>query len=235
MCERSLRSLSRMFPNARVMIGFRPHRSYIASGYKQYLREGGTGTFEEFYDPFEDSGFMKSASFVYRNKIDWIRSFFDTEPFVYTADELRGDLTEFLDALVAFLGGKVTVEPDVTSEKVNRGVKLYQTPVLRYLNRFRKSYLNPSGRYRFRGRFLDAFELNPAGISQRWLWFLPDGDFWTPERAAQVEQKFADDWSYVLECVAERGDVIQRGFTPKPADSRKDSGAPTVPGVAATS
>jgi hypothetical protein len=195
--EATIRRLAEMFPDAKILISFRPHHRFIVSSYKQYLHEGGSLPFERYFDVDEDNGFMKKEQFVYKVKIDAIRRRFGSEPFVFLHDEVLHDLGGLLADFERYLGAKAPALSEIRIEKVNRGVKFYPSRLLRRLNALERTRFNPEGRLHLNNRFTRALKIDPRRICQYWLAFLPDREFLTEEQRKKIADHYRDDWAYV--------------------------------------
>ncbi|ADE15278.1 hypothetical protein Nhal_2181 [Nitrosococcus halophilus Nc 4] len=207
--DSSLKQLSDLFPSSRILISFRRHDGFIVSSYKQFLHEGGTLKFEEYFDINNDRGFMKKDQFLYKNRIDSITKHFGDIPFTFLQDEIKKDLQCLLKDIEKFIGAAAPKLEEINMQFMNTGVSYYQAKVLRWLNQFAHSHLNPDGRFKIKNAFTSAFRLEPRQFSQHWLGFLPDKDFLTSEQRQKIIEYYKEDWNYTLSCVKSRAKTFR--------------------------
>jgi len=195
--ERSIGRLAAMFPDARILMSFRPHHGFIVSSYKQLLHEGGTLPFDRYFDIVEDSGLLKREHFVYRRKIDAIIEGFRHQPFVFLHEEIYRDLGGLLRDIAQFLGASAPALSEIKMQSVNKGVKFYPSRILRRLNTLERSRFNPDGPLKLNNAFTRALKIDPRRICQYWLSFLPDREFLTRAQKDRINDYYREDWAYV--------------------------------------
>ncbi|MBW1989509.1 MAG: hypothetical protein JRI97_08180, partial [Deltaproteobacteria bacterium] len=118
-----LQSLARVFPDARLMVSFRKHASYIISLYKEYLHAGGTRTLEEYYDFEGNGGFMKREDFLFRDTLELIAEHFEKRPFIFFMEEIKEDFSGLLAKFASLFGEKAPTVPPRTKAPVHVGVE----------------------------------------------------------------------------------------------------------------
>lgn len=84
----SLKRLSRMLPDARILISFRPHSSDVNTLYSQYLRYGNTLTLPDFFDAESDQGPLQKDDNSFRPYIEAIQAYWGQLPFVFLLPEI---------------------------------------------------------------------------------------------------------------------------------------------------
>jgi hypothetical protein len=220
--ERSIRRLAELFPQARILMSFRRHDRYIASSYKQYLHRGGTGRFDEFFDIETDRGFHRQADLYYRPKIESIERHFGHTPFVFLHEELRDALPRLLEDLQAFIGGQAPAPSEIRMRYANRGVKYYPGKLLRWLNGWSRSELNPLGRYRLDNAYTRSLKIDPRTVCQYWLAFLPDRPTLHESTAERIRERYRDDWDFIR-ALAQRRRELAGGFAPQSADTARSA------------
>jgi hypothetical protein len=202
--ERSLQKLAELFPDCRILISFRKQAGYINSSYNQYVQRGGTITFREYFELKQDGGVMKRQDFLYRPKIEAIERYFGHRPFVFLHEELITDLDSLLGDMERYIGGHAPARDQIPTKRYNESVGYYPAKLLRWLNGFNKSELNPKGKYNLGHPTLQRFGLTPAIICQKWLGFLPKRAFLTPAEIAEIDEFYSEDWEYVRRFARER-------------------------------
>ena len=196
--EATFRALSQSFPEARLLIAFRRHDSYIVSTYRQYLHQGGTLSFPDYFTLGRESSFMKPEQFVFSPFLDWIERYFHTSPFVFFFEELRTNLEPLLAEMTTFLGAESLRPDDLSNRSQNRGLPYYAGSILRRINRFNRSALNPQGRWYLDNHRTRVLQIDPASIGQKWLGWLPDRDFFSDGERREVLEFFGGDWERVV-------------------------------------
>lgn len=201
-----IKALSRLFPDAQILVSFRKHSHFILSLYKQYLHEGGVRKLEEFYDFFEDRGVVRKDDIDYMATIKLLEECFELKPFVFTLEEIRDNLYGLLQRFQKLFGEKApTVEP-FAGKVPNPGVKYWQGKLLRILNIIdRRSELfrkyggplrltrNSTLKYRIDPRSLCQERLR--GLSKRPISFdKPSEDL--------VNSYYAEDWRRTKEFIS---------------------------------
>lgn len=129
-----VKALSRLFPDAQILLSLRRHSGLILSLYKQYLHEGGTLKLEQFYDFKKDRGIIRKAQIFFMDTITLLQECFERRPFVFTLEEIAGDLPGLLKKLERLFGEEA---PNISGDigaPVNRGVAYWQGKLLRVLN-----------------------------------------------------------------------------------------------------
>lgn len=196
--DHSIEGLSKLFPDARILMSFRPHHEYIISSYKQFLHEGGTKTFREYFDVVGNRGYLRKEQLYYRDRIQAVERYFGRAPFVFTLSEIKSNLDGLLRDLGTYMNARPPKAVDVSKTPRNRGVGYYQASILRRMNRYNRTNLNPAGRYRLSNYVTETLRVDPARVAQYWLSWLPKKDFcFNEEEFAILDRDFAEDWAFV--------------------------------------
>ena len=202
--------LAELFPEARIILGFRRHAGYILSSYNHYIQRGGTLPFHEYFDPVNNQGLMKTGDFLYFDKIRAVEMAFGRRPFIYTLEEFRGGLDELLDDLAAHIGGQPPKAGELRAKKENPSLGRLPLKWLRGINRHTRSELNPDGRWPLKHWRLQRLGLDPRTICQSWLRFLPRHGVVEDDLIDWMNDHYADDWRQVCEYQTQRR---SRAFT----------------------
>lgn len=195
--EISIARLGAMFPRARVMISFRRHSGFVASSYSQYLQRGGYLPFEQYYDHQRDQGLMKRDDFLFRPKVESVQRHFGAMPFVFLQEEITSSFAGLLRDMERFIGGQAPAPEAIKPTRFNQSVKYHPAKLLRFLNSFARSELNPAGRYDLYHWRLKRLGLDPRSICQYRMWFFPTRPMIAPDISAAIDASFADDWAFV--------------------------------------
>lgn len=208
--ELFLENLSKFFPDARIMISFRRHDSYVLSLYKHYLLIGGVLPFEKVFDIENDEGIIKKSDLLFKRRLQLVEKFFNDTPFVFLQEELRSNLPALLMDMEKFFMAKAPNIHDLDLRRKrpfdiarieNRGVGLYQSKVLLQLNKLRKSQLNPNGLLPLDNRYTRRLRIDPRTICQVWLaLLLPHRPITLSKRQQDfIRDYYETDWQFILD------------------------------------
>jgi hypothetical protein len=127
-----------MFPNAKIIVGFREAESWIRSTYSQYVKNGGIYDYYRWRLTLFDERMIQ-----YDDYIKALRETFD-EVFVYWFEEMKEDKQKFVQQLCDFMDVPVPLYED---KSYNIKFSDQKLDVLRFWNRwFYHKHQNPSGR-----------------------------------------------------------------------------------------
>lgn len=118
--------LKKLFPEAKIIVGIREKESWLKSIYSQYIREGGTKTFEEFYREFD------KEHLNFEKYISYLKSLFD-EVFIYRFEDLKNNKYEVVKEICNFIGEPI---PKFSEKKYRISLKPYQLKTMRAFNKF---------------------------------------------------------------------------------------------------
>jgi len=180
------------------MLSFRGHAGFILSSYKEYIHQGSTVSFKEYFDIENDTGILKRDHFLYKPRVEAAEKHFEEVPFVFLLDEIKTDLAKLLAEIAQFIGAEAPDISEIDRDARNTGVNYYQSLVLRRINNYNKSKINPDGRFVLKNQFTMAFKMDPRRFCQYWLFFLPDkGEFFGDRTRSAINEYYQDDWEYV--------------------------------------
>lgn len=213
--ELSLLNLAEFFPSAEILVCFRPHGDLIESLYRQYLHEGGTLRFEEF---FGENCLIQKQDLEFKPLLEMIEELFPNDPFVFSMDEIWSNPVALIRRMCVFLGVDIVLEVD-PGRSENRGVRGYRAHLLRSINRISRSALNPEGRLNLRNVLFRRMAIDPRSICQHILPGDWGQDVGLDAESRQIlEDQFTNDWAAVLERVR----LCQARFTAR--DPMGDAG-----------
>jgi hypothetical protein len=200
-----IEGLSRLFPRAQILVCFRKHADFVLSLYKQYLHEGGTSYLDDFFDVEGDSGIIRRKDIKYMDIIALLERCFEKRPFVFTLEELVGDLPGLMRKFENLFHEK---KPDrkVVASPANVGVGYWQGKILRILNVIDKkpgTSLKPSGLIRLTNAYTTRYRLDPRGVCQERLKKLSGKPIDFAEGVKdRIGEFYRDDWCALREYVA---------------------------------
>lgn len=128
--EDEVRWFSSMYPQARPIIIFRRHDSWIASQYRRYVKNGGYLDFAGFFDVENDKGLWKRKHVTFYTNLEHLEHYFDQKPLVLFYDELRHDPWTFFDKIAGFSKSTYSRE-EVSLAKVHGSYNEKQLKVIR--------------------------------------------------------------------------------------------------------
>lgn len=198
-----LRNLSELFPNSRLIIGFRKHYPRILSSYNQQIVgvPASSLPFEKFFD-IENAEHREKPNLNYSKRIEFIERHFDHEPFVFLQEELSNNLEGLLKDLQAYIGGTSPDPSEVKKVLSNKALGYSQLQVIRRINRLFTSPRGSKG----------VLPYSPFTWQMRRLlmktvrYTIPSGtdlsSAMTDEHRRAISEYYADDWSYVVRYIS---------------------------------
>jgi hypothetical protein len=188
----ALRTLARLHPHARVLVGVRRHGGWLASLYRQYLHEGGELPLDRFFAV--DGALLGPEDLLLQPRLALIRELFG-EPFVFTQAQLRDRRDELLPALVQWLGLPPSALPPLGSGAANVGVQARQAALLRKLNALDARLRALPGHPTTYNRVFKRLGITPRHLCQGALASLPSPPLALPsELDSWMQTHYADDW-----------------------------------------
>jgi len=204
-----LKRLSRMFPDARILISFRQHASYINAIYSQYLRYGGTLPFSEFFNLDHDNSLMKQEDFHFKAYVDAIEGYWERPPFVFLLTELKENKQQLMNELGEYFGCPPPDLAGVSPKLKNQSLGAKQAKTLRRVNHFFKIQLHRDGSTR-PYKLLRRFSVDPPALCQRWSGFTQNPHLIIePNLAKRIDRHFAKDWAFLENQIALRRRLLE--------------------------
>ena len=184
--------LRQILPHARVICCLREPAAFLQSAYKQYLHEGGTLEFEDFFQSTGD-GVVTKSDLMFSRFIDYLRrSFNENDLFLYDFDDFQRSPGTVLEDMLDFLGASADVGCLLAQPKArsNPSVPLHLEPFLIRLNLISQKFRRLTGRHLQIG--LAGKTLNGRVLAQ---YIAPR--FWTGSGTrdlSSLRAEFSDDW-----------------------------------------
>lgn len=194
--EQCLDTLSKIFPEAKIILFIREHSQLIISFYRQYLHEGGTEKISDFFS-FEKETILKPNDLLQRNIINFIDSRFN-ERIIINYDSFLTSKGQFFTQLSNFMNTSIPNFNDSDlNEKLNPGVKHYPGRLLRLLNTCTYSKFNKNGMLKLNNRLLQKYNLHPRGICQKRMnKYFNRKMLLNEDLEEEIKSYFKEDWSY---------------------------------------
>ncbi|MFW6130197.1 MAG: hypothetical protein ACOC56_03360 [Atribacterota bacterium] len=197
-----IKALGELFPNARIIIGFRRHEKLLSSMYRHYLKYGGKKKIEQYFS-FDEKGIIKPEDLIFKIRLDNIEKHFNHLPFVYTLEEIQYNFDNFINRLNRYIGEECLSELE-PHRKFNIGVNHYQAKMLLFLNRLFKTSVEPQI---LRRTILNYFKISNYHLS-RYLLFFDKQSFKLPKSLEdKVKMYYKEDWDYIDEYIKRNTDI----------------------------
>lgn len=180
--EANVTKMKDWFNNPKIIICFREQSSAIKSHYKQYLKQGGKLSYEDFFN-LDDTGLLKIKDFEYSPKVDFLKLNFENV-FVYLYEDFRDNPNTIINALEIFTGFDFPLRK--MDEKHNVSIQTdFQVNALRLLNHIPNHTNFITGRLKIR----------PRDIAKS-MKFIPSESFKLPNEK-EIKALFESDWSKI--------------------------------------
>lgn len=187
--EENINALARYFPEASIIVFIREHSGWLRSLYKQYLHEGGTEHFNQFYGKI-----LTPEDLAISTRIKMLREKFKN---IYVLDyqDLKN---EGLDFIIKFFQQTYNLELEGESlDNSNYTNKSVSGMKMEYLRRYNYIYTRhlPS----FVKKMLRISGLDPRTFFQKKLsrWHTPDSETFI-QKTNSIGDSFKADWELAL-------------------------------------
>ncbi|MDH5607836.1 MAG: hypothetical protein OEY56_00025 [Cyclobacteriaceae bacterium] len=134
--EREVRWFTDSYPDARIIVIFRPHDGWIASQYRRYVKNGWHWDFARFFDLEKDTGFWKKDDLLFYPKLELIEACSGQKPLVLFYEELRKEPWDFLNKMASYMGAGF----DPASVSLRPFHRSYSEKQLKVLRTFCRNY-----------------------------------------------------------------------------------------------
>jgi len=200
--EEECRWFSSFFPEAKIILIFRRHDSWIASQYRRFVKNGESLTFTEFIDVKEDNGLWKLSDLDFYKKIEVVKKYFPLhEPLILFYEDLKSEPWGFFKKIADYLGATFE-ESEISLDKIHTSYNEKQLKVIRSISGYIFKQNPKFSKVRFfrwlqrRSRLLACyFILYPAAlIPKDWISKKPLID---PGELEAVREFFKEDWEKV--------------------------------------
>ena len=201
--EDEVRWFSADFPGTTPIIVFRRHDSYIASQFRRFVKNGFRGSFTDFFDLENDSGYFKKKDLDYFSQIKILEKYFTKKPIVLFYEDLRDNPVKFTQNLADAIGA--TFDPD--SINWDKKHASYSEKQLKYIQKAGK-YINLLKRRHSKNPFVHfVIKLLREGVRYSILYtakLLPEPKekpLIPKEELEKVREYYSNDWEKCKEYV----------------------------------
>lgn len=181
--ENSIKNLKIVYPEARILIVFRKHGDWLISLYAQYILEGGTLSFNYFYN---ENGVIRKEDLYFDKKLEFLKSNFH-EVDVLSFEKFKLEGFDYFDRYFESLGYKgSTIRSKQKTHSRIKGKKL------EFLRRINLVYHKFPSTVR---NILRKNKIEPRNIINGRLDFWKTTDDSAMERVKKdVNEYFIEDW-----------------------------------------
>lgn len=198
--EQEVRWFTSTYPQARIIVVFRRHSSWVASQYRRQVKNGFTGSVQDFIDLEQNRGIWDVKELSYYSKIRLIQACCQNPPLVLLYEDLVEHPSGFVDCITNYLGA--SLKRPVSFRPVHRS---YSDQQLKVLQAFCKRWVPnpPRGKQNKVWHWLTykpiwaLFHLvlfAARFLPNRWVSGRPLLD---AEYVAAIDEYAADDWRQV--------------------------------------
>lgn len=204
--EREVTKFCTTYPDAKIIVIFRKHSSWIASQYRRYAKNGFHWGFEKFMDFEKDKGHWQQKDLLFYPKLEVIERCSTQKPLVLFHDDLKKDPLAFLHRIADFIGS--SFDPDrISLESVHTSYSEKQLKVLQaFCRRFKKklprAYHNKVLHWLLYRPWWGLFHLvmyTAVLIPDRWV---PDAPLISTQQLEEIDQRYQEDWDRVKQYAA---------------------------------
>lgn len=128
--------LKLLFPDAKIILGIRDKDSWVCSCYSEFVKHGGTLTYEEYIDKRERLELRDFEGYI-----KYLKDLF-VDVYVYDFEDFKNDITMCILKICVFMDVK---PPTYDYKKINISLSDKQINRWRYLNHWFKSPYNYHG------------------------------------------------------------------------------------------
>jgi len=198
-----LKKLSKLIPNAKIIISFRKHEDMVLSLYKQYLHEGGTQDINSFFNSSSSNTILNIRDLLFYKRLELIEKEFNEKPFVYLYEEINNNLEQLITDLSFYLGEETLPIKDINLKKHNVGVGYYQAKLLRLFNKIgnSNSFLNKI----MSNYVTKKLKMDPRSICQNKLRFISKKPLKLNKKQKQLIKKhYEKDWDKIISFIKDQ-------------------------------
>lgn len=198
--EKEVTAFAAHYPEAIPIIVFRRHDSYITSQYKRFVKNGFQGSFTDFFNLDDDSGYFKQSDLDYSRQLGILEERFQEKPLVFIYEDFRKAPQAFVQEMIDQMGATI----DLGQVNFNRKHTSYNEQQLKAMQAMGKR-MNLTKRRLFKNSFLNLFgRLYLGTIRYSTLYigkllpsrFFREGPLIAPEELERVAEAYAADWEH---------------------------------------
>ncbi len=187
------------YPQTKIIIVLRRQDSWIASQYRRFVKNGFSGSIEEFIDLKNDRGEWKKEELFFYPKIEYIERKTKHKPLVLLYDELKENPFSFFDKIASYVGAEYD-KNEVSLAPKHRSYSEKQLKFRRELNKVFSGQIKES-QIRFFKVLQKIFFIYPIRYSALFVGALvpnaliPKGELIPKSYLHEIKEYYAEDWS----------------------------------------
>lgn len=204
--EREVTQFCETYPDAKIIVIFRKHSSWIASQYRRYAKNGFHWGFEKFMDFEKDEGHWKQKDLLFYPKLEVIERCSTQKPLVLFYDDLKEDPWAFLQRIAEFTGSsfdKTQVSLDsVHTSYSEKQLKVLQAFCRRFKKQLPRAYHNKVLHWLLYRPWWGLFHLvmyTAVLVPDSWI---PDAPLISKKQLDEIDQRYQEDWDRVRQYAA---------------------------------
>ncbi len=199
--EREVTQFCATYPDAKIIVIFRKHSSWIASQYRRYAKNGFHWGFEKFMDFEKDQGHWQQKDLFFYPKLEVIERCSTQKPLVLFHEDLKKDAGAFLQRIADFTGS--SFNPDhISLDSVHTSYSEKQLKVLQaFCRRFKKqlprAYHNKVLHWLLYRPWWGLFHLVMYAavlVPDQWISKSP---LISEKQMDEIDQRYQEDWDCV--------------------------------------
>lgn len=196
--EREVTKFCTSYPDAKIIVIFRNHSSWIASQYRRYAKNGFHWGFEKFMDFDKNEGHWQQQDLLFFPKLEVIERCSTQKPLVLFHEDLKKDPWAFLQKIADFTGSsfrreKVSLDTVHTSYS-EKQLKVLQVFCRRFKKELPKAYHNKVLHWLLYRPWWALFHLVmyvAVLIPDRWI---TEGPLISKQQLDDIDERYKEDW-----------------------------------------
>ncbi|MFW5777861.1 MAG: sulfotransferase domain-containing protein [Bacteroidota bacterium] len=131
--EEECKKIHSVFSNAKIIIVFRKHGSWLASQYRRSVKNGYADSFQEYVSLGTKEGVFNHDDMIYFNKIKFLENLFKSKPLVLFYEDMKQDPFTFFDTICKFTGASYK-QKNINLHPKHKSYNEQQLKAIRKLN-----------------------------------------------------------------------------------------------------
>lgn len=191
----ALKNLSTLFPDASIILVVRNQVSFVRSIYNQYIKVGGSLSFEEYMWGSSEYALEKDA-LMYMQLIEDIKKHFNGKLLLMDFELFKEDKCIFGKTLMDFIGASEDIDfEEYSNKRVNESLSNRQLRTMRKVNSVASTEHSPYGIKLNRKvyKLLRTLVLKTS----KYAAFISDKGTISTENKKRIEKLYMEDWKAV--------------------------------------
>lgn len=192
--DKAFSNLSKLFPNADIILVVREQVELIRSLYNQYVKVGESVNFEDYWDCKRKYTIDKEA-LLYRRLIEELKASFRGRILVLGFDLFKKDKGKFIEILSKYVGGINDIDFAINTENIiNKSLKAREIRSLLFFYKYFGNAYNPEALIVLRKRLFKIMRY----FVVKWLSIIfSNKSVESEEILKEIETYYSEDWKYI--------------------------------------